>query len=134
MLFGGLQSLLFYTEMTWLPTIAQAAGLSKAEGGLLAGAFNLISIPVSMVTPAIISRLNKKQRAWFMTAISLVTIFGLLWMLVAPANFTVWVIISLMLGLSVGVLFPYMMLSFSLKTSNGEATARLSGMVQSGGI
>ncbi|MGT2811715.1 MFS transporter [Streptococcus minor] len=133
LVFGGLQSLLFYTEMTWLPTIAQTAGLSKAEGGLLAGIFNLISIPVSMVIPAIVSRLNNSQRAWFMSGISLLTVIGLILMLLAPANFVFWIIISLILGLSVGALFPYMMLSFTLKTSDGQATARLSGMVQSGG-
>lgn len=133
LLFGGLQSLLFYTEMTWLPTIAQTAGLSKAEGGLLAGIFSLISIPVSMVTPAIVSRLTNHHRAWFMSATSFVTVLGLIWMLFAPANFTIWVAISLMLGFSVSVLFPYMMLSFTLKTSDGQATAHLSGMVQSGG-
>ncbi|WP_260424745.1 MFS transporter [Streptococcus minor] len=133
LVFGGLQSLLFYTEMTWLPTIAQTAGLSKAEGGLLAGIFNLISIPVSMIIPAIVSRLNNSQRAWFMSGISLLTVIGLILMLMAPANFVFWIIISLILGLSVGALFPYMMLSFTLKTSDGQATARLSGMVQSGG-
>lgn len=133
LLFGGLQSMLFYTEMTWLPTIAQTAGLSKAEGGLLAGVFSFVSIPISMITPAIIARLTNFQRAWFMTGVSLLTLIGLAWMLVAPANFTVWVAISLLLGLSVSALFPYMMLSFTLKTSDGQATARLSGMVQSGG-
>lgn len=133
LLFGGLQSMLFYTEMTWLPTIAQTAGLSKAEAGLLAGIFTFISIPISMITPALVARLTNPQRAWFMTGVSSLTIIGLLWMLVAPANFTVWVAISLLLGLSVSALFPYMMLSFTLKTSDGQATAKLSGMVQSGG-
>ena len=133
LLFGGLQSLLFYTEMTWLPTIAQTAGLSKAEGGLLAGMFNLISIPVSMVIPSLISRLTNRQRAWFMSGLSLLTVLGLVLMAFAPANFSLWLVISLMLGLSVSSLFPYMMLSFTLKTSDGQATARLSGMVQSGG-
>ena len=133
LLFGGLQSLLFYTEMTWLPTIAQSAGLSKAEGGLLAGIFNLISIPVSMVIPSLISRLTNRQRAWFMSGLSLLTVLGLVLMAFAPANFALWMVISLLLGLSVSSLFPYMMLSFTLKTSDGQATARLSGMVQSGG-
>lgn len=133
LLFGGLQSLLFYTEMTWLPTIAQSTGLSKAEGGLLAGIFNLISIPVSMVIPSLISRLTNRQRAWFMSGLSLLTVLGLVLMAFAPANFALWMVISLLLGLSVSSLFPYMMLSFTLKTSDGQATARLSGMVQSGG-
>ena len=119
--------------MTWLPTIAQSAGLSKAEGGLLAGIFNLISIPVSMVIPSLISRLTNCQRAWFMSGLSLLTVLGLVLMAFAPANFALWLVISLLLGLSVSALFPYMMLSFTLKTTDGQATARLSGMVQSGG-
>ncbi|MGZ7238474.1 MFS transporter, partial [Streptococcus pyogenes] len=66
LLFSGLQSTLFYTVMTWLPTIAQTAGLSKAEGGLIAGTFSMLSIPISLFIPTIISRLNNKQRASFM--------------------------------------------------------------------
>lgn len=133
LLFSGLQSTLFYTVMTWLPTIAQTAGLSKAEGGLIAGTFSMLSIPISLFIPTIISRLNNKQRASFMSALSLLLITGFIWMLFQPSSFVTWVLISAMLGLPISALFPYMMLSFTLKTSDGQATARLSGMVQSGG-
>ena len=43
--FAGFQSLLFYTAMTWLPTMAIHAGLSSHEAGLLTSIFSLISIP-----------------------------------------------------------------------------------------
>ncbi|TCD46791.1 MFS transporter [Streptococcus sp. X16XC17] len=133
LIFGGLQSLLFYTEMTWLPTITTSVGLSQAEAGFLSGIFSLISIPVSMIVPSIVSRLSKEKRAWIMTGISALTLIGLAAMLVAPANFTIWLLIHLILGVSVSTLFPYMMISLNLKTSNSQDTARLSGMVQSGG-
>ncbi len=86
-----------------------------------------------MIVPSIVSRLSKEKRAWIMTGISALTLIGLAAMLVAPANFTIWLLIHLILGVSVSTLFPYMMISLNLKTSNSQDTARLSGMVQSGG-
>ncbi|HFU4202522.1 TPA: MFS transporter [Streptococcus suis] len=133
LIFGGLQSLLFYTEMTWLPTISQTVGLSKAEAGLLAGIFNIVAIPMSMVLPSIVSRLPREKRAYLMIGLSVLTLLGLGLMAVVPVQFGWWLLIHILLGVSVSALFPYMMLSFSLKTSNSQATARLSGMVQTGG-
>lgn len=133
LLFGGLQSTLFYTVMTWLPTMAQSAGLSKTDAGLIAGIFNMISIPISMVVPSIISRLSNKQKAFFMSLISSLAIIGFLWMLFNPVGFLAWLSIGILIGVTTGVLFPYMMMTFTLKTSDGQAAARLSGMVQSGG-
>ncbi|MEW4353480.1 MFS transporter [Streptococcus pneumoniae] len=133
LIFGGLQSMLYYTELTWLPTMARTAGLSGSEAGFLAGIFSLISIPVSMVTPTVVARLSKEARAKWMVVVSLVTIAGLVLLLVAPPHFMVWLVAHLLLGASVSVLFPYLMLSLSLKTSSTQATAQLSGMVQTGG-
>ncbi|MBF0778561.1 MFS transporter [Streptococcus cuniculi] len=133
LVFSGLQSMLFYTELTWLPTMAQTAGIEQAQAGFLAGIFSLVSIPMSMITPGIISRLKKEQRAVLMLGLSCLTLLGLVLILFASASFTMWLWIHLFLGVSVSTLFPYMMLSLSLKTSNSQATARLSGMVQTGG-
>ena len=60
--FGGLQSLLFYTCMTWLPTMAISAGLSHTDAGLLASIFSLISIPFSMTIPSLTTRLSNHHR------------------------------------------------------------------------
>lgn len=131
--FGGLQCLLFYTELTWLPTIALSAGLSKAEAGFLAGLYSFISVPVSLMIPSLVTRFQKEQRAWFMAGVSVLTLVGLGMMAVAPAQFGYWLVVTTLLSLSVSALFPYMMLSFSLKTSSPQVAAQLSGMVQSGG-
>ena len=53
MLFCGLQSLLFYTTMTWLPTMATQAGISQANAGILASVFTLMSLPFSMTIPSL---------------------------------------------------------------------------------
>ncbi|HFI0695845.1 TPA: MFS transporter [Streptococcus suis] len=133
LIFGGLQSVLYYTEITWLPTISQSVGFSKAEAGLMAGIFNLTAIPMSMIIPAILSRQTKEMRRNIMLGTSSATLLGLALMTFLPSNFILWSILHIILSFSNAALFPYMMLGFSLKTSSSQATAQLSGMVQTGG-
>ncbi|NQJ67712.1 MFS transporter [Streptococcus suis] len=133
LIFGGLQSVLYYTEITWLPTISQSVGFTKAEAGLMAGIFNLTAIPMSMIIPAILSRQTKEMRRNIMLGTSSATLIGLALMTFLPSNFILWSILHIILSFSNAALFPYMMLGFSLKTSNSQATAQLSGMVQTGG-
>ncbi|MGQ7362791.1 MFS transporter [Streptococcus suis] len=133
LIFGGLQSVLYYTEITWLPTISQSVGFSKAEAGLMAGFFNMTAIPMSMIIPAVLSRQKKEMRRNIMLAISSVTLLGLVMMALIPTNLILWSALHIILSFSNAALFPYMMLSFTLKTSNSQATAQLSGMVQTGG-
>lgn len=133
LVFGGLQSVLYYTEITWLPTISQSVGFTKAEAGLMAGIFNLTAIPMSMIIPAILSRQTKEMRRNIMLGTSSATLLGLALMTFLPSNFILWSILHIILSFSNAALFPYMMLGFTLKTSNSQATAQLSGMVQTGG-
>ncbi|HEM6082865.1 TPA: MFS transporter [Streptococcus suis] len=133
LIFGGLQSVLYYTEITWLPTISQSVGFTKAEASLMAGIFNLTAIPMSMIIPATLSRQTKEMRRNIMLGTSSATLLGLALMTFLPSNFILWSILHIILSFSNAALFPYMMLGFSLKTSNSQATAQLSGMVQTGG-
>ncbi|HEM6220383.1 TPA: MFS transporter [Streptococcus suis] len=133
LVFGGLQSVLYYTEITWLPTISQSVGFTKAEAGLMAGIFNLTAIPMSMIIPATLSRQTKEMRRNIMLGTSSATLIGLALMTFLPSNFILWSILHIILSFSNAALFPYMMLGFTLKTSSSQATAQLSGMVQTGG-
>ncbi|HEM2547550.1 TPA: MFS transporter [Streptococcus suis] len=133
LVFGGLQSVLYYTEITWLPTISQSVGFTKAEAGLMAGIFNLTAIPMSMIIPATLSRQTKEMRRNIMLGTSSATLLGLALMTFLPSNFILWSVLHIILSFSNAALFPYMMLGFTLKTSNSQATAQLSGMVQTGG-
>lgn len=133
LIFGGLQSVLFYTEITWLPTISQSVGFSKEEAGLMAGIFNLTAIPMSMIIPSILSRHTKEMRRNIMLGTSSATLLGLALMTFLPNNIILWTLLHVILSFSNAALFPYMMLSFSRKTSSSQATAQLSGMVQTGG-
>ena len=132
-LFGGLQSLLFYTSMTWLPTLGQQAGLSTDTTGLLAAVFSLISLPFSMTIPSLTARLKARQRLVMISLVSAAGLIGITMLLIRTDAFAYWLILNLLIGMSVSALFPYLMVTFSLKTSTPAQTAQLSGLAQTGG-
>ena len=132
-LFGGLQSLLFYTSMTWLPTLGQQAGLSTDTTGLLAAVFSLISLPFSMTIPSLTARLKARQRLVMISLVSAAGLIGITMLLIRTDSFAYWLILNLLIGMSVSALFPYLMVTFSLKTSTPAQTAQLSGLAQTGG-
>ena len=131
--FGGLQSLLFYTSMTWLPTLGQQAGLSTDTTGLLAAVFSLISLPFSMTIPSLTARLKARQRLVMISLVSAAGLSGIAMLLIRTDSFAYWLILNLLIGMSVSALFPYLMVTFSLKTSTPAQTAQLSGLAQTGG-
>ena len=133
MIYGGLQSLLFYTSMTWLPTMAVQAGLSKVESGLLASVFTLISLPYSLTVPSLTTRLSDQKRHLMLVILVGAGILGVAMLLVPTSNFFYWLIINALIGSCVSALFPYLMVTFSMKSTTPEKTAQLSGLSQTGG-
>ena len=131
--FGGLQSLLFYTSMTWLPTMAISAGLSNSDAALLASIFSLISIPFSMTIPSLTTHLSDGHRQIMLAIISIAGMIGIAMLLYPSNNFLYWLVVHLLIGTACSALFPYLMVCFSLKTSSPEKTAQLSGLAQTGG-
>ena len=132
-IFGGLQSLLFYTSMTWLPTIAISAGISNSDAALLASIFSLISIPFSMTVPSLTTHLSDGHRRIMLTIISIAGMTGIAMLLYPSSSFLYWLVVHLLIGTACSALFPYLMDCFSLKTSSPEKTAQLSGLAQTGG-
>ena len=132
-IFGGLQSLLFYTSMTWLPTMAVSAGISNSDAALLASIFSLISIPFSMTVPSLTTRLSDGYRRIMLAIISIAGMMGIAMLLYPANNFLYWLVVHLLIGTACSALFPYLMVCFSLKTSSPEKTAQLSGLAQTGG-
>ncbi|TMR81491.1 MULTISPECIES: CynX/NimT family MFS transporter [Streptococcus] len=132
-IFSGFQSLIFYTVMTWLPTMAIHAGLSSHEAGLLTSILSLISIPFSMTIPSLTTSLSTRNRQLMLTLVSLAGVVGISMLFFPINNFIYWLAIHLLIGTATSALFPYLMVNFSLKTSAPEKTAQLSGLSQTGG-
>ena len=132
-LFCGLQSLVFYTGMTWFPTMASQTGLSAENAGLLASIYTLVGIPFSIIIPNLVTRLDKKGRLILLTVICASGLTGIALLLIPGSSFIYWLAVILLVGSSVACLFPYLLVSFSLKTSSPQETAKLSGFAQTGG-
>ena len=86
-----------------------------------------------MTVPSLTTRLSAKQRLGMITLFSVTGMVGLGMLLVKTDSFVYWLILNLLIGMSVSALFPYLMVTFSLKTSTPEQTAQLSGLAQTGG-
>ncbi|CVP00730.1 cyanate permease [Streptococcus pneumoniae] len=132
-IFSGFQSLIFYTVMTWLPTMSIHASLSSHEAGLLTSILSLISIPFSMTIPSLTTSLSTRNRQLMLTLVSLAGVVGISMLFFPINNFIYWLAIHLLIGTATSALFPYLMVNFSLKTSAPEKTAQLSGLSQTGG-
>ena len=133
MFFCGLQSLLFYTTMTWLPTMATQAGISQANAGILASVFTLMSIPFSVTIPSLTTSLSARNRHIMLITTVLAGFTGIAMLLIKTDNFVYWLILNLLIGSFTSILFPYLMVTFSMKSSSPEKTAQLSGLAQTGG-
>lgn len=133
LVFGGLQSLLFYTGMTWLPTMASQAGVSSEAAGILASIYSLISLPFSLTIPTLATNLSAKNRKIMLAIVSACGIIGTGMLLFQSSNFIYWLLVNVLIGIAVSALFPYLLVVFSMKSHTPSQTAQLSGMVQSGG-
>lgn len=133
LIFGGLQSLLFYTGMTWLPTMASQAGVSSEAAGILASIYSLMSLPFSLTIPTLTTSLSSKNRKIMLAIVSICGIAGTGMLLFQTSSFTYWLIVNILIGIAVSALFPYLLVIFSMKSHTPSQTAQLSGMVQSGG-
>ena len=129
--FMGLQSLLFYSILTWLPPILMASGINQNTAGYLLGLLQLVALPISFVVPRIISSVAKQSiMIWTISGLFIV---GLGSLMLAGQSFWFAVIACILLGLSTNIAFSEAMTLFSLKTRTPNATASVSGMGQSFG-
>lgn len=131
LLFFGFQSLVFYAVVAWLPSIAMDARLSHNNASLIAGLFQLFSIPFAFLTPLLASRLHNRLPLFLLAGMS--PLIGSAMMLVHTSSLAYYIIVSLLLGVGCSTAFALSMTLFSLKTQSAADTRSLSGMVQTVG-
>lgn len=130
-LFFGLQSVLYYSLLTWLPSIWQNAGFDAVTAGTLATIFQLFGLPMNMLTPMLAERKHGLATVVLIAAGSFV--IGLVGVLAGPAVFGVQALMAMIMGAGSGAAFSICIVFFQKKTQTALGTASLSGMAQSGG-
>ena len=128
-LFMAVQSTIYFTLITWLPSIEQSTGISAADAGFHQLLLNTAGIAGSLLTAAAIHRGAGGQRALGVVLAALIAI-GVAGDLVAPSLSTVWVCV---MGLGSGGSIALALSLFALRAGHHRQAADLSGMAQSVG-
>lgn len=128
-LFMGLQSLMFYTILTWLPDILQASGYSESEAGWLLSLQLFALIPMTFIIPIIAGKMNNQKILGALTGV--VFILGVVGLM--SSEWYVILFAVILLGIGCGTGFSLSMMYFNLRTRNVMEAADLSGMAQSFG-
>ncbi|WP_157996120.1 CynX/NimT family MFS transporter [Thermomonospora amylolytica] len=127
-LFLGMQSLVFYVLLSWLPAIMRDHGYPAATAGLMLSVVMLLGIPAGLVMPVLAAR-RADQRPLVAVVMTLM-IGGVLGLLLAPEAGWVWVLV---LGVATGSAFPLAYTLITLRSATPMWAARLSGMAQTAG-
>ena len=124
--FLGMNSLIFYSIITWLPSILQAAGYSASAAGSIHGLLQLFSALPGFVIVPLMARFQDQVIP--ATLVGLCTLLGLLGLNLWPEAAQVW---AAMIGFGTGGTIILGLMFVVLRTHTAERAAALSGMAQS---
>lgn len=128
-LFMGVQSLIAYVCIAWMPTIFTDGGMSKSEAGLVYSFYTLVQMAGSFVVPILAGRLRDQR----LLAVGVVLLMaaGVTGLLVAPvAGAWLW---ATLMGVAQGGTLGLALTMMVLRTKDSHTAARLSGMAQTWG-
>lgn len=128
-LFMGLQSLLFYSLVAWLPVILQSRGMQASEAGWMLSFIQFSQLPFTFVVPIIAGRMKNQVSLVWITFILMT--MGLAGILFGGTTFVLPSVI--IIGVASAFAFSLAMMFFSLRTTNSFEAADLSAMAQSFG-
>lgn len=127
-LFLGLNSLIYYVIIGWLPAILISHGYSEAQAGSLHGLLQLATAAPGLLIPLILFRF-KDQRT-LAALISLMCAVGAAGFWLMPDQAVLW---TLMFGFGSGATMILGLTFIGLRASSAHQAAALSGMAQSVG-
>ncbi|EAU9697386.1 CynX/NimT family MFS transporter [Salmonella enterica] len=127
-LFLGLNSLIYYVIIGWLPTILISHGYSEAQAGSLHGLLQLATAAPGLAIPLILHRFNDQR--WIAALVSLLCTLGAAGLWFVPGQAVIW---TLLFGFGSGATMILGLTFIGLRASSAHQAAALSGMAQSVG-
>lgn len=127
-LFLGLNSLIYYVIIGWLPTILISHGYSEAQAGSLHGLLQLATAAPGLAIPLILHRFNDQR--WIAALVSLLCTVGAAGLWFVPGQAVIW---TLLFGFGSGATMILGLTFIGLRASSAHQAAALSGMAQSVG-
>ncbi len=127
-LFLGLNSLIYYVIIGWLPTILISHGYSEAQAGSLHGLLQLATAAPGLAIPLILHRFNDQR--WIAALVSLLCAVGAAGLWFVPGQAIIW---TLLFGFGSGATMILGLTFIGLRASSAHQAAALSGMAHSVG-
>ncbi|EOV8479895.1 TPA: CynX/NimT family MFS transporter [Klebsiella aerogenes] len=124
-LFLGINSLVYYVIVGWLPAILQSMGYSEAQAGSLHGLLQLATAAPGLAIPLVLHRL-KDQRG-IAVLVALMCVFSTLGLWLLPGQAVIW---TLIFGFGSGATMILGLTFIGLRASSAHQAAALSGMAQ----
>jgi CP family cyanate transporter-like MFS transporter len=125
-IYMGLQALIFYTLVAWLPSMVRPAGVSPGRAGFSLSLMLIVGVPVSLFVPSLASR-SVDQVTLGVVSASLVLIGVIAVAIVPAAAPLLW---SALLGIGTSAGFSLALTLAVLRARTAHETARLSAMSQ----
>lgn len=126
--FMGLQSLIFYVTISWLPEILVSFGMEQFTAGYMLSYFQLVGIPTSFVVPIIAGRLE--NQTVLVVSNNIGYIIGIILLLTSPSFWVIGLAVTL-IGISSSSNFALALFFLSVRAKTKIHSAQLSGMAQS---
>jgi MFS transporter, CP family, cyanate transporter len=123
--FMGLQFLIYYVTISWVPLFLADHNQTTAQAGWLLTLYQAMSFAVGAVAPALLRR-GRDQRALAVGG-SLITALSVLGLLIAPCLAGLWLFIC---GASFGMTFILAFALIGMRASDHRRAASLSTMSQ----
>ncbi|WP_334642784.1 CynX/NimT family MFS transporter [Klebsiella aerogenes] len=124
-LFLGINSLVYYVIVGWLPAILQSMGYSEAQAGSLHGLLQLATAAPGLAIPLVLHRLKDQRGIAVLVALMCVVSTLGLWLL--PGQAVIW---TLIFGFGSGATMILGLTFIGLRASSAHQAAALSGMAQ----
>ncbi|MBK1897294.1 CynX/NimT family MFS transporter [Chryseobacterium paridis] len=128
-IFMGLQSLVYYSLISWLPAVLNDYGMNGNAPGWVLFVIQISMIPITFVGPIIANKM-KDQRV--MIVFLCILMFASIVMFALLKSQWIYAT-AILLGLSNGLSFSLSILFFSLRTQSSANAIKISGMAQSVG-
>jgi CP family cyanate transporter-like MFS transporter len=127
-LYLGINSLIYYIVIGWLPSILISQGFSEAQAGSLHGVLQLATAAPGLLVPLVLHRL-RDQRA-IAALVALLCAVGALGLWLQPGHAAIWTVVY---GFGSGATMILGLTFIGLRASSAHQAAALSGMAQSVG-
>ncbi len=128
-LFMGIQSLVYYSLISWLPKVLVDYGMPSKDTGWLLFLIQIAMIPIMFIGPILANRMKDQRLMASLVAIGMLGSIFIFWHYKLQGIY----VAAILLGLSNGLSFSLSILFFTLRARSTANAIKISGMAQSVG-